>query len=87
MLLVGFAIHDVDRLSETGRLTLPVMPERSRWEILTMVAGTLIVVQGFETRRYLGHRFYTLTRIRACLERTAGRIQLHRPKVAVGTSR
>ncbi|WP_379911966.1 hypothetical protein [Marinobacterium aestuariivivens] len=51
MLLVGFAIHDVDRLSETGRLTLPVMPERSRWEILTMVAGTLIVVQGFETPR------------------------------------
>lgn len=30
-----------------------------------MVAGTLIVVQGFETTRYLGARFDTVTRIRA----------------------
>ncbi len=41
------------------------MPQRSSWEIATIVAGTLIVVQGFETTRYLGETFDTATRIRA----------------------
>ncbi len=35
------------------------------WEILTIVAGTLIVVQGFETPRYLGDDFDSATRVKA----------------------
>ncbi|TCK02342.1 hypothetical protein CLV83_4527 [Marinobacterium mangrovicola] len=65
VLILGFALHDVDLFLETGYLPLPKMPDRSFWEILTIVSGTLIVVQGFETPRYLGQRFDTWTRIRA----------------------
>jgi len=65
LLLGGFAIHDVSSLLDTGRLIMPVLPQRSAWEMATIVAGTLIVVQGFETPRYLGRRFDTWTRIRA----------------------
>ncbi|MBL1353446.1 MAG: hypothetical protein COA61_009005 [Zetaproteobacteria bacterium] len=41
------------------------MPERSTWEMVTIVAGTLIVVQGFETTRYLGRQFDAWTRVLA----------------------
>jgi hypothetical protein len=44
---------------------MPDMPEKSLWQIVTVVAGTLIVVQGFETPRYLGDTFDTDTRIRS----------------------
>jgi hypothetical protein len=40
-------------------------PANSAWTLLTVVAGTLIVVQGFETTRYLGGQFDVATRIRA----------------------
>jgi len=65
LLLGGFAVHDVNSFLDTGRFALPNLPQRSGWEMVTMVAGTLIVVQGFETPRYLGGRFDTWTRIRA----------------------
>ena len=64
-LLVAFALRDISDLLDTGRLALPAMPQRSGWEMVTMVAGTLIVVQGFETPRYLGQSFDTWTRIHA----------------------
>jgi hypothetical protein len=44
----------------------PAMPDHSWWEILTIVGGTLIVVQGFETSRYLGTEYDSQTRIRSC---------------------
>ena len=65
LLLIGFAVHDAGLYLNTGQFALPTLPQRSGWEMLTIVAGTLIVVQGFETPRYLGHRFDTWTRIRA----------------------
>ncbi len=65
LLLGSFAIYDFQILLHTGQLVLPAMPQRSAWEMVTIVAGTLIIVQGFETPRYLGHRFDTWTRIRA----------------------
>ncbi|MGB2130242.1 MAG: hypothetical protein ACPHXW_02380 [Marinobacterium sp.] len=65
LLILGFALHDVELYIELDYLPLPEMPERSFWEVLTIVSGTLIVVQGFETPRYLGRRFDTWTRIRA----------------------
>lgn len=65
LLLIGFAVYDTQLYLDAGRFTLPALPQRSGWEMLTIVAGTLIVVQGFETPRYLGRRFDTWTRIRA----------------------
>jgi len=65
LLLVGFAIYDVRGFLDSGGFTLPAMPQRSVWEMVTIVAGTLIVVQGFETTRYLGRSFDTWTRILA----------------------
>ncbi len=64
LLLVLFAVYDVNQFLVQGHFSLPEMPERSAWEIVTIVAGTLIIVQGFETTRYLGENFDPLTRIR-----------------------
>jgi len=65
VLLIVFGIYDIDQFLTYRRFTLPEMPERTAWEIATIVAGTLIVVQGFETTRYLGENFDSVTRIRA----------------------
>jgi len=65
LLLIGFAVYDLHSVRDTGRFVLPTLPQRSGWEMATVVAGALIVVQGFETPRYLGRRFDTWTRIRA----------------------
>ncbi|MCF6338642.1 MAG: hypothetical protein L3J84_11965 [Gammaproteobacteria bacterium] len=65
LLLVMFAAYDINQYLTLNRFSLPAMPDRSAWEIVTIVAGTLIVVQGFETTRYLGEHFDTSTRIRA----------------------
>jgi hypothetical protein len=64
MLLVGFGVYDVEAL-RTG-IQLPAVPGKSWWQILTIVGGTLIVVQGFETSRYLDEMFDTATRIKSC---------------------
>lgn len=57
--LCGFAIYDLQNHNY-----IPIKaPELTAWESLTIVAGTLIVVQGFETPRYLGHEYDTQTRI------------------------
>ncbi len=64
-LLLMFGVYDVRQYLDHGRFLLPETPPRSAWEIATIVAGTLIIVQGFETTRYLGDSFDTWTRIRA----------------------
>lgn len=65
LLLIGsFAIYDAAIVVDGG-ITLPKLPVHSAWEIVTLLAGTLIVVQGFETTRYLGEEFDADTRIRA----------------------
>jgi hypothetical protein len=63
-LFIGFAAYDI-RALEAGGIQWPVTPDKSWWQILTIVGGTLIVVQGFETSRYLGEEFDTDTRIRS----------------------
>ncbi len=52
-------------LIRTIRFTLVKALEHTPWEVLTIVAGTLIVVQGFETTRYLGSSFDAEVRVRA----------------------
>ena len=64
-LLTGFAFYDANTLKGPG-IQLPKMPDHNWWQILTIVGGTLIVVQGFETSRYLEEEFDTDTRIRSC---------------------
>ncbi|MCK7597864.1 hypothetical protein M0G74_11335 [Microbulbifer sp. CAU 1566] len=65
LLIGGFALHDLHAWRSPAGLTLFHPKPHSLWEILTIVAGTLIVVQGFETTRYLGDSFQADTRIRA----------------------
>jgi hypothetical protein len=65
LLILGFAYHDWGTWRSAAGVTLPSMPDHTAWTILTLVAGTLIVVQGFETPRYLGKVFDAKTRIRA----------------------
>lgn len=65
LLIFGFARYDWTVWQSAAGITLPKPSVHTPWEILTIVAGTLIVVQGFETTRYLGDRFDAMTRIRA----------------------
>ncbi len=65
LLLIMFAVYDVNQFISNKQFSLPAMPDRSWWEIITIVAGTLIIVQGFETTRYLGEHFDVSTRISA----------------------
>lgn len=61
MICIGFGYHD----QITPDLKPLALPDRSGWEIVTILAGTLIVVQGFETPRYLADIYDAPTRIRA----------------------
>jgi hypothetical protein len=63
-LFVGFGMFDLK--AAAAGIEWPKMPSRSWWEIVTIVGGTLIVVQGFETSRYLGGEFDRATRIKSC---------------------
>jgi hypothetical protein len=49
----------------TGGIVFVKALAHTPWEILTIVAGTLIVVQGFETPRYLGNSFEADVRVSA----------------------
>ena len=64
-LLAGFLVYDLGVL-QSGGWEPPRMPAHSLWDILTIVGGTLIVVQGFETSRYLEDAYDAETRIRSC---------------------
>ena len=65
VLLLGFAHFDWAAWRSSAGLQWPEPGDHTPWEILTVVAGTLIVVQGFETPRYLGDEFDSETRIKA----------------------
>jgi hypothetical protein len=64
-LIIGFAIFDWQAF-KTGTLQWPVVPAQDFWTVLTVLGGTLIVVQGFETSRYLGSEFDREMRIWSC---------------------
>ena len=65
LLIFGFARYDWTVWQSAAGIILPKPSEHTPWEVLTIVAGTLIVVQGFETTRYLGSSFDAKTRISA----------------------
>jgi hypothetical protein len=65
LLVGGFGWYGVQAWQSTEGITWFKPLAHTPWEILTIVAGTLIVVQGFETPRYLADEFDSKTRIRA----------------------
>ncbi len=65
LLLGGFARYTLAAAASATGLIFPKANTISAWETITMLAGTLVVVQGFETTRYLGQVYDSQTRIRA----------------------
>jgi hypothetical protein len=65
LLAIGFAVYDFNAWRSTQGIKFPAAADHSVWEILTIIAGTLIVVQGFETTRYLGGEFNARVRVNA----------------------
>lgn len=65
LLVGGFAWYGWNAWQSTTGIVPFKATEHTPWEILTIVAGTLIVVQGFETPRYLGDEFNANTRVKA----------------------
>jgi hypothetical protein len=65
LLIVGFGVSDWAAWRSPSGIEMIEALDHTPWEILTIVGGTLIVVQGFETPRYLGERFPADLRISA----------------------
>ncbi|MGR3677785.1 MAG: hypothetical protein ACU0AZ_07360 [Paracoccaceae bacterium] len=65
LLLFGFIQYDWTVWKSVDGLKFVNALEHTPWEVLTIVAGTLIVVQGFETTRYLGNTYDANTRVLA----------------------
>jgi hypothetical protein len=65
LLVAGFSWYGWTASQSAEGITLFKAKAHTPWEVLTIVAGTLIVVQGFETPRYLGNDFDSKTRVSA----------------------
>jgi hypothetical protein len=65
VLIAAFAVFDW-RAFSSGTLQWPSVPKQDLWTVLTVLGGTLIVVQGFETSRYLGSEYDREMRIWSC---------------------
>lgn len=65
LLIVGFARYDWAAWQSSAGIALFKAAKHTPWEMITIVAGTLIVVQGFETTRYLGGDFKADVRVSA----------------------
>ena len=65
LLVLSFGVYDIIQWQSPEGIQLFESNEHSYWEIITIVSGTLIVVQGFETTRYLGKEFSAEIRIQA----------------------
>jgi hypothetical protein len=64
-LVIGFALFDWHAV-QSHTLQWPALPRQDAWTVLTVLGGTLIVVQGFETSRYLGSEYDRDLRIWSC---------------------
>jgi len=65
LLCVGFFSYDNKQLELYSKFELFHALDHSTWEVLTIIAGTLIVVQGFETSRFMGSSYDAQLRVRA----------------------
>jgi hypothetical protein len=64
-LVAGFSVFDW-RAFSTNTVQWPIFPKQDFWTVFTVLGGTLIVVQGFETSRYLGSEFDRDLRVWSC---------------------
>ena len=62
-LLVGVSVYDYNFIQSEQSLTFNV-PERDWMTKIFMLAGILLVVQGFETSRFLGEKYHADMRVR-----------------------
>jgi len=65
ILCFSFFNYDASLLSTASMFKYPTASDYSVWEVTTILGGALIVVQGFETSRYLGHVYDAETRIKS----------------------
>lgn len=65
ILIIGFGYYDYIQWKSPEGIIPYTAIKHSNWEMITIVAGTLIVVQGFETTRYLGKDFTADIRVKA----------------------
>jgi len=63
-LILSFFAYDFNLYLNTSSFTMPKALEHSTSEIFAILAGMLIVVQGFETSRYLGSTYDSDIRIK-----------------------
>jgi hypothetical protein len=63
LLIFAFGWYDLGLITENKSFIVPTPSEHSTWEVVGILAGMLIVVQGFETSRYLGNSYTAQTRI------------------------
>jgi len=63
LLSITFANFDFN-LWKKAVYIAPKTLNYTNWQVLTVLAGTLIVVQGFETSRYLGHTYSAELRVK-----------------------
>ncbi|MDF1883371.1 hypothetical protein JHD49_05395 [Sulfurimonas sp. SAG-AH-194-C21] len=63
LLIAAFGLYDYNIFTTVKSFTMPTATEHSTYEIVAILAGMLIVVQGFETSRYLGESYSSEMRI------------------------
>jgi len=64
LLIVAFGIFDINIYTSSQAFVMPQASDHSTWEVVAILAGMLIVVQGFETSRYLGATYSADLRIK-----------------------
>ena len=62
-LIVGWAVHDVGVIGDF-ELAAATPEDLDAWYVVRLLAGVLIVVQGFETSRYLGDSYDAALRVK-----------------------
>lgn len=62
-LLAGLTLYFFKQ-TQAGMLRLEI-PTKSGWPALTLLFGLIVTVQGFETSRYLGHKYDAAIRIKS----------------------
>ncbi len=65
LILFDFGYYDWTIWKVKSGFVFPEIANQNYWESITIVAGTLIVVQGFETPRYMGENYNSQTRVQA----------------------
>ncbi len=63
-LIAGLAVWNASALA-TGTLTLPAPPQTFGWHSVRAALGALLIIQGFETSRYLGAHYSPKLRVRS----------------------